>query len=67
MDNFNDEFRNMMKDLLFGSNGFCKDAPEERKAEALEIINNTELKTLEQVQQDLKGGRNGKKRKDSKN
>ena len=67
MDNFYDEFKNMMNDLLFGESGFCKDAPEERKAAALEFINNTELKTLEQVQQDLKGGKHGKKRKGSKN
>lgn len=40
-------FQEMMKDLLFGANGFCKDAPEEGKAAALEIIDNTELAKLD--------------------
>ena len=39
----NSAFQKMMKDLLFGANGFCKDVPAKGKAAALNIIDNTEL------------------------
>lgn len=39
----------MVKDLLFGPNGYCNDVDDEAKRGALDIINNTTLSTLDEI------------------
>lgn len=42
----NQNFQTMMKDLLFGEQGYFNDVPANRKAAAIGIIDNTELHEL---------------------
>lgn len=37
------EFRDMMKDIMFGKDGYFKDFTEDQKAKGLELIENTRL------------------------
>lgn len=53
-------FQDMMKDLFFGEKGLFKEVPADRKAAAMEIIDNTELEWLNKH---TKGEKDGQKSK----
>lgn len=47
------EFREMMKDLMFGQDGLFKDLPEEQKAAGIDFINSTTIVDTESGEAEL--------------